>query len=154
MAANDPTPTEILQAVPQQPPFRFIDTIHEIDEDHIVGSYRYRTDEFFYRGHFPGNPITPGVILIETMAQSGVVALGLYLAAKTGLIDQERPVITLFTDAQVDFHGVVRPGEEVFVTARKLFFRRAKLRVEATLRRADGSLACSGTLSGMGVPIP
>lgn len=154
MAGDAPTPAEVLLAIPQQPPFRFIDVIHELDDDHIVASYRFRPDEFFYRGHFPGNPITPGVILIETIAQAGVVALGLYLAAKNGLSAKERGLITLFTDAQADFHGVVRPGDEVFVEARKLFFRRAKLRVEASLRLADGTLACSGTFSGMGVPVP
>ncbi len=60
---------EILALVPQQEPFRFIDEIVSIDEEKIVGAYRFREDAFFYRGHFPGNPITPGVILIETMAQ-------------------------------------------------------------------------------------
>ncbi|MEO1575848.1 MAG: beta-hydroxyacyl-ACP dehydratase, partial [Pseudomonadota bacterium] len=57
---------ELLQAVPQQAPFRFIDTIVEVDDDHIVGRYTFRPDEFFYAGHFPGQPVTPGVILIET----------------------------------------------------------------------------------------
>ena len=52
-----------------------------LDEEQIVGAYRFREDAFFYRGHFPGRPITPGVILIETMAQIGVVAFGMYLLA-------------------------------------------------------------------------
>ena len=64
----------ILDSIPQQEPFRFIDEILELSEDHILAAYRFREDADFYRGHFPGNPVTPGVILIETMAQSGVVA--------------------------------------------------------------------------------
>src|SRR4030065_2940742 len=71
---------KILEMVPQRHPFRFIEDILELDEDHIVGAYRFRSDEYFYRGHFPGMPITPGVILIETMAQTGIVAFGLYLS--------------------------------------------------------------------------
>ena len=68
-------PDEVLKLVPQQPPFRFIDTIHELDREHIVASYRFPEDADFYRGHFPGNPITPGVILVEAMAQAaGVLA--------------------------------------------------------------------------------
>ena len=81
MVADAGIKQEVLELVPQQAPFRFIDEIISLDEDGIVGAYRFREDEFFYRGHFPGRPITPGVILIETMAQIGVVAFGMYLLA-------------------------------------------------------------------------
>jgi len=57
------TPQEVLDLIPQQEPFRFVDEILEVDEDHIVAKYRFRPEADFYRGHFPGNPITPGVIL-------------------------------------------------------------------------------------------
>ncbi len=122
----------ILEMVPQQHPFRFIDEILELDEEHIVGVYRFRSDEYFYRGHFPGLPITPGVILIETMAQTGVVAFGLYLSLLRGKGEKriEDPV-TLFTLAEnVEFTGVVRPGERVVVTGRKVYFRGNQIKVD------------------------
>ena len=145
------TPEEILSAVPQQEPFRFIDEIHEIDEEHIVASYTFREDLDFYRGHFPGRPITPGVILVEAMAQAGVVALGIHLLSlKLG--DDAAKYITLFTDASVEFSGVVSPGTRVVTTGRKVFFRRLKLRSSIEMRLDDGTLVCSGELSGMGVP--
>ena len=75
------TPAEVLTMVPQQEPFRFIDEIVELDSEHIVAQYTFPESSDFYRGHFPGNPITPGVILIETAAQAGVVAFGIYLYA-------------------------------------------------------------------------
>ena len=81
MEADASIKQEVLALVPQQEPFRFIDEIISLDDEQIVGAYRFREDEYFYRGHFPGNPITPGVILIETMAQIGVVAFGMYLLA-------------------------------------------------------------------------
>jgi len=143
------SPQGVLERIPQRPPFRFVDEILELDEEHIVATYRFRPDEYFYEGHFPGNPITPGVVLIETIAQSGVVALGLYLHSLASP-DVSRP-LALFTEAEAEFHDVVRPGQQVTVRARKLFFRRGKLRVEATLHTDDGKLACSGTFSGMGV---
>lgn len=146
------TPAEVLAAVPQQEPFRFIDEIREIDEEHIVASYRFRPEADFYRGHFPGNPVTPGVLLIESMAQVGVVALGIYLLAHTDGPEAISRFVTLFTDATVEFSGVVQPGETIAVTGRKVFFRRRKLRSAVQMHRTDGTLVCNGELSGIGVP--
>lgn len=143
---------EVLARVPQQQPFRFIDEISELDADHIVASYRYPEDADFYRGHFPGNPITPGVILVETMAQAGVVALGLYLCALERSLEELDKLVTVFTDANVEFSGSVRPGDRVTTVGRKQFFRRLKLRSEVEMRLDDGTVVCSGVLSGMGVP--
>jgi 3-hydroxyacyl-[acyl-carrier-protein] dehydratase len=146
------TPAEVLAAIPQQEPFRFIDEILEIDEDTIVAAYTFRPEHDFYRGHFPGRPITPGVILIESMAQAGVVALGIHLLDREVGPDEAKRYTTLFTDAQVEFSGIVVPPARVITTGRKVFFRRRKLRAQVEMRLEDGSLVCSGTLSGMGVP--
>ena len=145
------TPAEVLELVPQQEPFRFIDEILELDDEHIVASHRFREDADFYRGHFPGNPVTPGVILIETMAQASVVALGIYLYAAQFSEEEVRKTVTVFTDAQVEFAGIVKPGDRVITTGRKVFFRRRKLRAEAEMRLEDGSVVCAGQLSGIGV---
>jgi 3-hydroxyacyl-[acyl-carrier-protein] dehydratase len=59
---------------------------------------------------------------------------------------------TLFTDAQVEFSGIVPPGSRVITTGRKVFFRRLKLRSEVEMRLEGGPVVCSGTISGMGVP--
>ncbi len=144
------TPKEVLALIPQQEPFRFIDEILELDEDHIVGTYRFRPEADFYRGHFPGNPVTPGVILIESLAQVGIVALGIYLLAQENEADTAK-VTTLFTDTNVEFTGIVNPGARVTIAAEKVYFRRRKLRSKAEMRLDDGTLVCSGTVSGMGV---
>ena len=146
------SPAEVLARVPQQEPFRFIDEITELDDEHIVASYRFREDADFYRGHFPGNPITPGVILVETMAQAGVVALGLYLCALERSPEEIEKLITVFTDANVEFSGTVSPGERVTTVGRKMFFRRLKLRSEVEMMLDDGTVVCSGVLSGIGIP--
>jgi 3-hydroxyacyl-[acyl-carrier-protein] dehydratase len=154
MSVDKKTRVQILNAVPQQYPFRFIDDILELDEEHIVGAYRFREDEYFYRGHFPGRPITPGVILMETMAQTGVVAFGIYLTLlqSKGMAEDVKGVLTLFTLADgVEFTGIVNPGERVIIRGRKIYFRRGNLRTKITMERENGEIVCSGVLAGMGV---
>ena len=142
---------QILDLLPQQEPFRFVDEILEVDDDHIVARYTFRPGADFYRGHFPGNPITPGVLLVEAMAQTGVVALGIYLVARERNVEDVRRVLTVFTDVTAEFSGVVRPGDTVTMRARKVFFRRMKLRSDVEMRLADGSLVATATVAGMGI---
>ena len=145
------TPEEILEIIPQQKPFRFIDRLIEIDEHGAIGEYTFRDDEVFYAGHFPGHPVTPGVILIETMCQTGVVALGIHLLGMEVPRDEVSSMITLFTDSEVEFSKTVKPGDTVRVTAEKVFWRRLKLKSKVTLTLADGTLVARGTVAGMGV---
>lgn len=144
---------EVLSLVPQQPPFRFIDEIVEIGEDRIEGRYTFRTDESFYAGHFPGMPITPGVILLETMAQTGVVALGIYLKALEVGREELAHWRSIFTDAEVEFLGIVLPGEMVICRGEKIFWRRNKLRSRVEMTKPDGSVVAACTLSGLGMRI-
>lgn len=143
---------DVLALVPQQAPFRFIDEILALDRDHIVARYTFPPDSDFYRGHFPGNPITPGVILVETAAQAAVVAYGIYLYALETSRAEIDEILTIFTDCNVEFTGTVKPGDRVTTTGRLKFFRRRKLRAAFEMRLDDGTLVCSGELSGMGVP--
>jgi len=146
------TPAEVLARLPQQEPFRFVDEILEIDADHVVATNTFRADADFYRGHFPGNPVTPGVLLIEAMAQAGVVAQGIWLVTRDGGPEAAEKLVTVFTDANVEFSGLVPPGATVRIEGHKEFFRRNKLRARVQMTLADGKVVCSGTLSGMGVP--
>jgi 3-hydroxyacyl-[acyl-carrier-protein] dehydratase len=150
--ADSLTKEEVLAMVPQQKPFRFIDEIVELDAEHIVALHTFSPDADFYRGHFPGNPITPGVILIETAAQAAVVAFGIYLYALETSREDVDKLLTIFTDCNIDFSGAVRPGDRVRTTGRIKFFRRKKLRATFEMTLDDGTMVCSGELSGMGVP--
>ena len=154
MEVDEELKQEILARVPQQAPFRFIDEIIDIDEQKIVGAYRFREDEFFYRGHFPGYPITPGVILIETMAQIGVVAFGIYLFAcqKNMRPDKLNLPLSLFSLADaVEFKGMVKPGERVIVKGKKIYFRKGVLKVDIVMEREKGQVVCTGKIVGVGV---
>ncbi len=139
----------LLDALPHGRPFRFVDDILAIDDNRIVGRYRYRPDEPFYAGHFPGDPITPGVILLETIAQIGLGVFAAYLLGAGA--EPLRPLPRmLLTECSGEFLGVVRPGETVTVEAKKVYFRRLKLKVAATMRDGRGKLVCSAELAAMG----
>ncbi len=148
MAVDLELKQKILDAIPQKPPFRFIEDIISISEDSIVGKYTYKKDEFFYAGHFPNNPITPGVIILETMAQTGVVALGIYLE-----FIKQRPVdkITLFTEAQVEFLQTVLPGETVYIHGKLIYFRKNKIKSSVEVKKENGTIVASGELAGIAI---
>lgn len=145
------TSTEILEYIPQKKPFRFIDQIIYVDENEICGSYTFKKDEFFYAGHFPNKPITPGVILLESMSQVGVVAFGIYLLSISMPTEEIKNWLTLFTDAQVDFFKSVYPGDTVTITAKKIFWRRMKLRTQIEMHDQHKNLLVAASASGMGV---
>ncbi len=154
MAADSETRQRILRQIPQQPPFRFVDELIELDEEGVTGVYTFREDEYFYRGHFPGRPVTPGVILIETMAQAGLVALGLYLMTiGTGEADL-RNRVSLFTFAdEVEFTALVFPGEKVVARGEKIYFRKDTLKARVGVVKDDLVEVCSGVLTGAWVRI-
>lgn len=138
---------EILACIPHQSPFRFIDEILDLSQEYIVGAYRYKADETFYAGHFPGMPITPGVILTETMAQIGLVAFGIFLENMRP--DQMDQVKVFFTKSDVQFHKMVLPETRVIVRAEKDFFRLRKLQCRVRMETETGEKIASGVLAGM-----
>jgi 3-hydroxyacyl-[acyl-carrier-protein] dehydratase len=145
------TPAQVLDLLPQRPPFRFVDEILDIDEQRITGRYTFRPDEWFYAGHFPGRPITPGVILLESMCQVGVVALGIYVFALEQTAEEARNWTTMFSEAESEFLRSVLPGETVTIRGERIFWRRKKLRARIEMFGADGALVAQTTASGVGV---
>lgn len=138
---------EIIKYLPYQPPFLFVETLTHVSENGVEGWYTFKEDEYFYQGHFKGNPITPGVILTEVMAQIGVVCLGIYLL-KDAISETDKPEIAL-TSHEIDFFLPVKPKERVRVVSAKIYFRFNKLKCKVQLFNSKEELVCRGTISGM-----
>ena len=141
------TTEELIALLPYQEPFLFVDGIDSISEPSVTGHYTFKKDAFFYKGHFKNNPITPGVILTECMAQIGLVCLGIYLI-KDQLNNLKKPQIAL-TSHQMDFYLPVFPGEEVTVVSEKEVFRFNKLKCKVRMYNKNKELVAKGLISGM-----
>ena len=137
----------IIQHLPYSKPFLFVDELLEVSENGVSGTYTFSESEFFYKGHFKENPITPGVILTETMAQIGLVCLGIYLL-KEEISSKKKPQIAL-TSNQIDFFLPVYPNEKVKVVSEKEYFRFNKLKCAVKMYNIKDELVCRGTISGM-----
>ena len=126
--------------LPHREPFLLIDEVLELEPgERVVARKRVREDEWYLRGHFPGRPVMPGVLIVEAMAQTGAVAV---------LSEEEnRGRLALF--AGIDdtrFKRIVEPGDELELecTLEQVRGPVGKGRARATV---DGRLAARGTLT-------
>jgi 3-hydroxyacyl-[acyl-carrier-protein] dehydratase len=137
----------IISLLPYQHPFLFVDALSVVSKEGITGHYTFKEDAYFYKGHFKDNPVTPGVILTECMAQIGLVCLGIYIH-KEFVSEDMLPQIAL-TSSHIDFFLPVFPGEKVTVVSEKDVFRFNKLKCRVKLFNEKKELVCRGQISGM-----
>ena len=141
------TSEEIIAALPYQYPFLFVDEILSVDDNMITGTFTYDPQLPFYAGHFKNNPITPGVILTETMAQIGLVAFGINMTGTKS--EDARELKVAMTSTEINFYKPVYPGEKVTVKSEKEYFRMNKLKCKVEMYNDRKELVCKGTIAGM-----
>lgn len=139
---------EILAVIPHRKPFRFIETLDYVDTEQCKGSYTYKRSEYFYEGHFPEVPVTPSAILNETMAQIGLLPLGIVNHVVEFPEQDFSKIKPLFTSSNVRYSRPVYPGTKVIVESKKIYFRLGKLKAKVYLKNEAGEVCCSGVLSG------
>jgi 3-hydroxyacyl-[acyl-carrier-protein] dehydratase len=143
---------EILSLLPQTHPFRFVDEVLELDAQHVKATYRFRGDEYFYAGHFKDGPVTPGAILLEAMAQGGVVLQALYLSRQSGRTGSNYSRMFL-TDIQGDFRRPVRPPELVTIHGELISWRAGRMRSSVKMLDSNANLISTAIVGAMEVCI-
>ncbi len=136
---------EIISKLPYSKPFLFVDELLHIDENGVQGCFTFDENLDFYKGHFKNNPITPGVILTEVMAQIGVVCLGIYLLNDTF----NKTISIALTSNEIEFLKPVYPNEKVKVISEKVYFRFGKLKCKVVMKNEKGETVCGGMIAGM-----
>lgn len=95
---------DVLNAIPHRPPFLFVDKIVELTETKIKTTKEISPEEPFFKGHYPGNPIMPGVLICESIFQTGAILL----SSMMGDVSEGTPVLTRISNAK--FKNIVKPG--------------------------------------------
>ena len=139
------TREEIIAQLPYSKPFLFVDKIIHIDENGVEGTYTFDEKLDFYKGHFKENPVTPGVILTEVMAQIGLVCLGIYILNNQFI----KNIVISLTSTDIEFLKPVFPKEKVTVISEKIYFRFGKLKCKVRMKNEKGEDVCSGIIAGM-----
>ncbi len=101
----------ILQSIPHRAPFLFVDEVVELTADTIVATHRPGPDTPYFRGHFPGKPVMPGVLICEACFQAGAILVAKRLG--DGTPESGMPVVTRIGEAK--FKRMVRPGDTLRV---------------------------------------
>ena len=131
---------QIESIIPQRDPFLMIDEVEEYQSgEYCIGYKNVTGDEYFFKGHFPGNPIMPGVLITESLAQAGAVAI---LS-----LEENKGKNALFAGIdKMKFKKMVVPGDKLKLEVR-IIKRKGPIGVGEAIATVDGKIAAKGELT-------
>jgi 3-hydroxyacyl-[acyl-carrier-protein] dehydratase len=125
--------SKVLERIPHRPPFLFVDEIVSETADGLVARRTWREDEAFYKGHYPGTPITPGVLLCEAVFQTGALYLSRSLSEK----GEPAGVPLLVKISNVRFRSPIYPGDTVTIEVTKKDLMAGFYMMTGTMKKGD-----------------
>lgn len=137
------TYAEILKALPHRYPFLLVDRVVECDDKtRIVAIKNVTFNEPFFQGHFPGDPIMPGVLQLEAMAQAG----GVLIMRVLGSTEDMTPYFMSIDNAK--FRKIVRPGDQLRIEVEILKMRASRAKFAAKVK-VDGAVVSEAEMMCM-----
>lgn len=128
---------EVTELIPHRPPFLFVDEIVNEAADGLTAKRTWRPDEDFYRGHYPGAPITPGVLLCEAVFQAAACHMALKARAAGAAPGEGVPLIAKISD--VRFRNPVYPGDVVLLEVKEKSALGGFTMLSGNVKKEDGT---------------
>jgi 3-hydroxyacyl-[acyl-carrier-protein] dehydratase len=130
-------PIAVTELIPHRPPFLFVDDLVSEDPGAFVARRTWRAEEDFYRGHYPGAPITPGVLLCEAVFQTAACYMALKARAAGAAPGAGVPLIAKISD--VRFRNPVYPGDTVLIAVTEQAAMGGFTLLSGSMKKSDGT---------------
>lgn len=129
--------SHVTDLIPHRPPFLFVDEIVSEFADGLIARRVFRAEEDFYKGHYPGAPITPGVLLCEAVFQAAACYMALKARAAGAKPGEGVPLIAKISD--VRFRNPVFPGDTVLIEVKQRDALGGFTMMSGSMKKADGT---------------
>lgn len=136
---------DIREIIPHRDPFIFIDKIISIEAGCVVASKYIKKNEEYFKGHFPGEPLMPGVLIVESMAQAGGIACASYFGEKAEDLPERPVVYYLSRISDIKFKCAVLPDDTLMIKAKVLHYFEPFFKMQVSCE-VKGNIVAEGEL--------